>query len=74
MFEILTIILFIGMLYKVIPFTFKMTWGIAKMMAVLLIIFALPSLIIGLIFVGGFILFIPVVTIAAVYGIAQVLI
>ncbi len=73
MFEILTVILFIGLLFNVIPFIFKMTWGVAKIMTVLLIIFALPSLIIGLVFVGGFILFMPIVIVAAVYGILKVL-
>lgn len=73
MFEILTMILFIGLLFNIIPFIFKMTWGVAKIMAVLLILFALPSLLIGLVFVGGFILLIPIVIVAAVCGILKAL-
>ena len=60
MFELILIIFFIWLLVKSVGLAFKLTWGIAKLCAGILMILALPVLILCLIFAGGIILFIPI--------------
>ena len=64
MFELLTIAIFIWLLVKAIGFAFKLTWGIAKIAASILIGLAFPVLIFCLIFAGGVLLLIPLIMIA----------
>ena len=66
MFKLLIIILFIWLLGSSIRLALKLTWGVAKMIAGLLMVLALPILILCLIFTGGIILLLPV----AMVGIA----
>ena len=66
MFKLLIIILFIWLLGSSIRLALKLTWGVAKMIAGLLMVLALPILILCLIFAGGIILLLPV----AMVGIA----
>ena len=53
MFEILTVAIFIWLLIKSIGFMFKLTWGVAKVIASILMVVALPVLIICLVFASG---------------------
>ena len=53
MFEILVTIAFIWLFIKVIGLTFKVTWGLAKIVAVILFALALPTLIGCLLLAGG---------------------
>jgi len=64
MFELLSVIVFIWLLVKTIGLAFKLTWGVAKIAAVILMGLALPVLIICLVFVGGVVLLVPLVMIA----------
>ena len=64
MFELLTIAIFIWLLVKAIGFAFKLTWGVAKIAASILIGLAFPVLIVCLVFVGGIALLVPIVMIA----------
>ena len=64
MFELLTIAIFIWLLVKAIGLACKLTWGVAKVAASILIGLALPVLIICLVFVGGIVLLVPVAMIA----------
>ena len=66
MFKLLITILFIWLLGSSIRLALKLTWGVAKMIAGLLMVLALPVLILCLIFAGGLILLLPV----AMVGIA----
>ena len=66
MFELLTVVIFVWLLMKAIGLAFKLTWGVAKIVASILIAAALPILIICLLFVGGIALLVPL----AVIGIA----
>lgn len=66
MFKLLITILFIWLLGSSIRLALKLTWGVAKMIAGLLMVLALPILILCLIFAGGIILLLPV----AMVGIA----
>ena len=71
MFELLVIAIFIWLLVKAIGLAFKLTWGVAKIAASILITLAFPVLIACLIFVGGIALLVPVVMIAIAAGILK---
>ena len=72
MFELLSVLLFVWLLVKVIGLTFRMTWGIAKITASILIGLALPVLFISILFVGGIALLVPVAMIAIAAGIVKI--
>lgn len=71
MFELLTIAFFIWLLAKAIGLAFKLTWGIAKVIASILMAIALPVLIICLVFVGGIALIVPIAVIGIAFGILK---
>ena len=71
MFELLTIVVFAWLLIKAIGLAFKLTWGMAKIVASILLVLALPLLIVCLLFVGGAILIIPVAMIGIAAGIMK---
>ena len=56
---------------KAVGLAFKLTWGIAKIIATILIMLALPVLVVCFIFVGGIALLVPVVMIAIAAGILK---
>ena len=72
MFELLTVVIFTWLLVKTIGLALKLTWGVAKLIASILIGLALPVLIICLIFAGGIILLLPIVMIAVAAAILKV--
>ena len=71
MFELLTITIFIWLLVKAIGLAFKLTWGVAKIAASILIGLAFPVLIVCLVFVGGIALLVPIIMIAIAAGILK---
>ena len=71
MFELLTIVVFVWLLIKTIGLAFKLTWGMAKIIASILLVLALPLLIVCLLFVGGAILIVPVAMIGIAAGIMK---
>ena len=71
MFELLTIVVFAWLLAKAIGLAFKLTWGMAKIAASILMVLALPLLIVCLLFVGGAILIVPVAMIGIAAGIMK---
>ena len=71
MFELLTIVIFIWLLVKAIGLAFKLTWGVAKIVASILIGLAFPVLIVCFIFVGGIALLAPLIMIAIAAGILK---
>ena len=71
MFELLTLVIFMWLLVKTIGLAFRLTWGVAKIIASILMVIALPVLIICLLFVGGIALLVPVVMIAIAAGILK---
>ena len=73
MLDILLTILFISLFFWTIKLIFKLTWGIAKVIAVILLIIALPTLIGGLMVAGGLILLIPIALIIGAIGIVKFL-
>ena len=71
MFELLTIILFIWLLGKAIGLAFKLTWGVAKVAASILMVIALPALVLCLLFAGGIALIVPLAIIGLAVGILK---
>ena len=71
MFELLTIILFIWLLGKAIGLAIKLTWGVAKVAASILMVIALPVLVLCLLFAGGIALIVPLAIIGLAVGILK---
>ena len=71
MFELLIVIVFVWLLIKSIGLVFRLTWGITKIAASMLMVLALPLLIVCLLFLGGAILILPVVMIAIAVGLMK---
>ena len=71
MFELLTLVIFIWLLVKTIGLAFRLTWGMAKIIATILMVIALPVLIFCLVFVGGLALMIPIAVIGMAFGILK---
>lgn len=73
MLDILLTVLFISLFIWTIKLMFKLTWGVAKIVAVILMIIALPTLIGGLMVAGGLVLLIPVALLIGAIGIIKLL-
>ena len=71
MFELLTVVLFFYLFFKVLGLVLRMTWGLAKIAAGILIAVAVPVFIICFLFVGGVVLLLPVVLIGLMFGILK---
>ena len=71
MLELLTLIVFIWLLFKGIGLALKLTWGAAKIAAGILMVLAMPALIVCLVFVGGVALLVPVALIGIAVGILK---
>ncbi len=71
MLEILTVVLFVWLFWGVFKLMFKIAWGAAKIIAVLLMVAALPTLIGCLIFASGVLLLVPVALIAIAWGLLK---
>ena len=71
MIEIIFSILAIWLFFKAIGLAFKLTWGAAKIGATILLAIAVPVFILLAIFVGGFVLLVPVALIAGAVGLLK---
>ena len=71
--EIIISILAVALLIKAISLTFKITWGLAKIVATILLVLAVPVFIVCLILAGGLFLLIPIGLIAAAIGVIKLL-
>lgn len=68
----IAVILLCGWLFiKGIGLAFKITWGVAKIVATLLLILAAPALIVCLIFAGGVALLVPVAMVSIAFGLLK---
>ena len=72
MFEILVTVLFIWLFVKTLGLTFRVTWSLAKGIALCLFGLAVPVLAVCLLAAGGVLLLIPVALVAAAFGILKV--
>ena len=73
MLDILLTVLFISLFIWTVKLLFKLTWGIAKVIAVILLIITLPTLIGGLMVAGGLVLLIPVALLIGAIGIIKLI-
>ena len=71
MFELLILILFAWLFVKSIGLAFRVTWGLAKVFAVILFVLAVPALIGGLLLASGIVLLFPLVLIGIAWGILK---
>jgi len=71
MFELIVLALFCWIFFGAIKLTFKVAWGLAKVIAVILFVLALPSLIGCLLYASGIILLVPVALIGLAWGILK---
>ena len=71
MFELLVFVLFVWLFVKAIGLTFRVTWGLAKVIAVILFALAVPALFVCLLVIGGATILIPVALVAAAFGILK---
>ena len=71
MFELLVLVAFAWLFAKAIGLAFKVTWGLAKVVAVILFTMALPALIGCFLVAGGVALLIPVALVGAAWGILK---
>ena len=71
MFKLLAVIVFVWLMFKSAGLMLKLTWGAAKIISGILMVFALPVLIFGLFFVGGVVLLVPIVMVCVAAGILR---
>ena len=71
MFELLILIAFVWLFVKAVGLTFRVTWGVAKTVAVAPFTLALPVLVLGLVIAGGVVLLVPLALVAAAWGILE---
>lgn len=71
MFDLLVLILFCWIFFGSIKLMFKIAWGLAKILAVILLVLSLPSLIGCLLYASGVILLLPVLLIVLAWGILK---
>ena len=71
MLELLTIVIFCWLSFKLLGLFFHMAWGVAKVIATLLFVIALPMLVLLLLFAGGMLLLIPLGLIGLAFGILK---
>ena len=71
MFELLILILFAWLFVKSIGLAFRVTWGLAKVFAVILFVLAVPALIGGLLLASGIVLLLPLALIGIAWGILK---
>ena len=69
--ELFTLILFCWLFGETLGLTFRVTWGLAKVAAIILFVLALPTFIGVLLLAGGFILLVPVALVGAAFGILK---
>lgn len=71
MFELFILVFFVWLMIKATVLSLKLTWGLARITASILMVLALPLLILSLLFVGGLALMAPVAIIAIAISIMK---
>ena len=71
MFELLVFVLFVWLFVKAIGLTFRVTWGLAKIVALILFALAVPALFVCILVMSGAAILIPVALVAAAFGILK---
>lgn len=71
MFELFILIAFVCLFVKTIGLAFKVTWGLAKVVAMFLFVLALPTLVGCFLVAGGVLLLIPIALVGTACGILK---
>ena len=71
MFELLVVIAFLWLFMKGFGMAFRVAWSLAKVVAVILFVLAIPALLGGLLLAGGVLLFIPIALVGIGWGILK---
>ena len=71
MIELITVAVFVWLMCKAVGLAFRLTWGMAKVAASILMILATPILILSLLFAGGIALILPILLIGIAVGILK---
>ena len=71
MFEFLTTVISVWLMVKAVGLSFKLTWGMAKIAASVLMVIAMPVLFVCVMFVGGIALLVPIGVIGLAVGILK---
>lgn len=71
MLELLAVLVFIWLLVKSIGLVLRLTWGVAKLIASILMVLALPLLVVCLVFASGLTLIVPIGMIVLAAGVAK---
>ena len=71
MLELMILIVFCWLSFKLLGLFFRMAWGMAKFIASVLFVIALPLLVLSLLFAGGMVLLIPLGILALALGILK---
>ena len=71
MFESFVLVLFGWLFFEALRLAFRVTWGLAKIAAVILFVLALPALIVALFMTSGILLLLPVLLVGAAFGILR---
>lgn len=71
MFEVLITALSLWLFIGCIRLAFKIAWGTTKIVATILLAFAIPVLIICLIFAGGVVILFPAILIAGAFALLK---
>ena len=71
MFELMVVIAFAWLALNTLGLAFRLTWGVAKIVAFVLFVAAFPALIVGLVFAGGVMLLLPLAMIGAAFGLVK---
>lgn len=71
MLELLVVIVFVWLFWQAVKLTFRIAWGAAKIIAVILFILSIPTLIGCLLFAGGIALLAPLALVAIAAGLLR---
>jgi len=74
MLEILTVVLFCWLFFKVLGLAFRVAWGTTKIIASLLFALAVPLLVLCLLFAGGIVLLLPLALMGIAFGLLKTIV
>ena len=71
MFVLLVLLLFGWLFFVSLRLIFRVTWGLTKLIALVLFVLSLPLLVVFLLLAHGFILLLPVVLVLVAFGLLK---
>ena len=74
MLEIFVVILFFWLFFKALGLAFRVAWGTTKVIASLLFVVAIPTLVVGVLFAGGFLLLLPLILVGIAFALLKAIV